>query len=69
MFIFSLEFPTSGLGLPQHLRGPLSQHPITMVGIWAWHIFVEACAWTWVSTTHMDLSLRDTPTPGVACVH
>ena len=39
--------------------------------------FVEACAWTWVSTTHTDLSSRDTPKPGVprvrliacVCVH
>ena len=39
--------------------------------------FVEAHAWTWVSTTHTDLSLRDTPKLGVprvrllacVCVH
>ena len=56
MFIFSLEFPGSGLGFPQHLRGPLSQHSTQRVGIWAWHIFVEADVWTWISATHADLS-------------
>ena len=77
MLIFSLEFPTSGLGFPQHPGGPLSQRPTKRVGIWAWHVFVEARAWTWVSTTHTDLPLRDTPKPGVprvrlitcVCVH
>ena len=37
ILMFSLEFPTSGLGFPQHPRGPLSQHPTKRVGIWAWH--------------------------------
>ena len=77
MLIFSLEFPMRGLGIPQHARGPLTQGPTKRVGIWAWHVFVEARAWIWVSTTHTDLSLRDTPKPGVprvrliacVCVH
>ena len=77
MLIFSLEFPASGLGFTQHPRGPLSQRPTKRVGIWAWHVFVEAHAWTWVSTTHMDLPLFDTSKPGVprvrlmacVCVH
>ena len=69
MLIFSLEFPASGLGFPQHPRGPLSQHPTKRVGIWAWHVFVEARAWTCVSTTHTDLPLRDTPKLGVPRVH
>ena len=77
MLIFSLEFPTSGLGFQQHPRGPLSEPPTKRVGIWAWYVFVEARAWTLVSTTHTDLSLRDTPKPGVPrvcliafmCVH
>ena len=77
MWTFSLEFPASGLGFPQHPRGPLSRSPTKRVGIWAWHVFVEARAWTWVSTTHRDLPLCDTPKPGVprvrliacVCVH
>ena len=77
MLIFSLEFTTSGLGFPQHPRGPLPQRPTKRVGIWAWHVFVEARAWTCVSTTHTDLPLRDTPKPDVprvclvacVCVH
>ena len=77
MLIFSLEFPASALGFPQHLRGPLCKHPSKRIGIWAWHVFVEARAWTSVSTTHTDLPLRDTPKPGVTrvrlivcvCVH
>ena len=68
MLIFSLEFFTSGLGFPQHPRGPLSQRPTKRVGIRAWHVFVEARAWTWGATTHTDISLRDTPQPGVPCV-
>ena len=39
VLIFSLEFPTSGLGFPQHPKGPLSQHPTKPVGIQAWHIY------------------------------
>ena len=66
--IFSLEFPTSGLGFPQHPRGPLSQRPTKRVGIWAWHVFVEVRAWTWVSKTQTELSLRDTPKPGASGV-
>ena len=77
MLIFSLEFPASGLGFPQHPRRPLSQCPTKRVRIWAWHVFVEARAWAWVSTTHTDLPLRNTPKPGVpgvrllarVCVH
>ena len=77
MLIFSLEFPASALGFPQHQSGPLSQRPTKRVGIWAWHVFVVARAWTWVSTTHTDLTLRDTAKPGVprvrliacVCVH
>ena len=65
MLIFSLEFPASGLGFPQHPAGSPSQRPTKRVGILAWHVFVEARAWTWVSTTHTDLSDRDTPKPGV----
>ena len=65
MLIFSLEFPRSGLGFPQHPRGPLSQRPTKRIGIWAWHVFVEALACTWVSTTQTDFSLCDTPKPGV----
>ena len=44
------------------------------VGIWAWHVFVEAGAWIVVSTTHTDLSFHGTPKPGlprvrlIACV-
>ena len=75
--IFYLEFSRRGLGFPQHPRGPLSQRPTKQVGIWAWHIFVEARAWTWVSTTDTDLPRRDTPKSGVprdrliacVCVH
>ena len=75
--IFSLEFPTSGLGFLQHPRGPLSQRQTKWVAIWAWHVYVEARAWTWVSTTHTDIPLRDTPKMGVPrvclvarlCVH
>ena len=44
MLIFSLEFPTSEMGFPQHPRGSLSQHPTQWVGIWAWRILVEARA-------------------------
>ena len=44
MLIFSLEFPTSGLGFPQHPRGPLSQGPTKQVVIWGWHFFLEARA-------------------------
>ena len=77
MLIVTQEFPASGLGFPQHPRGPLSQRPTKRVGIWAWHVFVEARAWTCVSTTHTNLPLRDTPKPGVprvrliacVCVH
>ena len=77
MLIFSLEFPAGGSGFPQHPRCLLSQRPTKGVGIWAWHVFVEARAWTWVSRTHKDLPLRDTPKPGVprvcliacVCVH
>ena len=68
MWIFSLEFPTSGLEFPPHPGGPLSQSPTKRVGIWAWQAFVGARAWTWVSTTHTDLPLRDTPKPGVPSV-
>ena len=69
MLIFSLKFPTSGLGFPQHPRGSLSRHPTKRVGIWVWHILVEARAWIWISTTRTDLSLRDTPKPAVPRVH
>ena len=68
MLIFSLEFPTVDLDFHSNQKGPLSQRRTKRVGIWAWHYFVEARAWTWVSTTHTDLSLRDTPKPGVSCV-
>ena len=27
---------------------------------------IETCAWTWISTTHANLSFRDTPKPGVS---
>ena len=27
--------------------------------------FIETRAWTWISTTHTSLSVRDTPKPGV----
>ena len=74
MLIFSLEFPTSGLGFPQHPKGLLSRRPTKRVEIWAWHFFVQARVWTWVSTKHTDLCLRDTPKPrvrflGRVCVH
>ena len=62
MWIFCLEFP-------QHPRGPLSQHTTKRVGIWVWPNLMETSAWTWVSTTHTDLSLRDTRKPGVPRVH
>ena len=62
MLIFSLEFPASGLGFPQHPRGPPSRRPTKRVGIWAWHVFVEARPWTWfpqhtrtsLSVTHQN---------------
>ena len=69
MLIFSLEFPTSGLGFPQLSQGSLSQHPTRRVGIWALHIFVEARAWRWISTTRTDLCLRHTPKPRVPRIH
>ena len=28
-------------------------------------LFIETRAWTWISTTHTSLSIRDTPKPGV----
>ena len=62
MLMFSIEFPTSGLGFPQHPRGPLSQHP-TKLGVA--FFLIETCAWTWISTTHTSLSVRDAPKPGV----
>ena len=66
---FSLEFPTSGLAFPQHPSGPLSQQPTKRVVLSAWHVLVEAHAWTWILTTHTELCLRDTPKPGVPRVH
>ena len=69
MLIFSLELPTSGLAFPQHPWGPLSRHPTTRVGMWAWYIFVQARVRTWISTTHTDLPLRDTPNLVVPLVH
>ena len=50
MHIFIREYPS----------GPLSQRPTKGVPIWVSHVFVEPRAWTLVSKTHMDLSLRYT---------
>ena len=74
ILMFSLEFPTSGLGFPQHPRGPLSQHPTKRVRIWAWHF----SSWRPVRGLgfpgHTRVSLSEThqnrvcPWPMVACV-
>ena len=65
MLIFSLDPPTTGPGFPQHLRVSVSKR----LRIWALHILVEARAWGWISATQTDLSLGDTPKPGVPRVH
>ena len=69
MLICTLEFPSSGLGVVQHPEGPLSQHPTKQIGIWTWQTLVESRVWTWISTIHADLCLRDTPEPAVPRVH
>ena len=68
MLMFSLEFPRSGLGLPQHPRGPLSQQPTKRMGIWAWHIFFRGrCVYLGFYNTHRPLSPGHTKTGCAPC--
>ena len=69
MWIFRLESPRvdSGFHNTQGVLYPKTQP--NRFQMWVWHILVEARTWTWISTTHTDLSLHDTPKPGVPRVH